>query len=153
MEGKSFGISALCPAVWDAGLESMLGFGIGMAHGASRRRFADLFADLGLTQKQVALLWLIAERPGIAQTDLAQRLRVDRATIMATVNRLQARGFLRRARATNDGRRQSLHVEPAGEAMLVKARQVLADHEAWLMQRYSPGEAKMLIGLLARIQD
>ena len=63
-------------------IRNIVGFHIRLAHGVTYRHFAETFADLDLTQKQVSVLWLIDDRPGIALTDLAQRMRMDRATTM-----------------------------------------------------------------------
>ena len=38
-----------------------------------------------MTQKQVSVLWLTDDHPNIAQTDLAKRMRMDRATTMGPV--------------------------------------------------------------------
>ena len=52
--------------------------------------------------------------------DLGQRLRMDRATTMTIINRLQARHFLRREKSPTDGRKQALYLTPQGEAMLTR---------------------------------
>jgi DNA-binding MarR family transcriptional regulator len=72
---------------------------------------------------------------------------------MTIVNRLQERGFLRRERSESDGRKQSLFLTREGEAALVKARQCVAQHEAWLKRRFTPGEIENLVEMLARIHD
>ena len=132
-------------------LDSILGFHIRLAHGAVYRHFTESFSHLDLTQKQVSVLWLIDEHPGIAQTDLALRLQMDRATVMAIINRLQNRGFLKRGRSTEDGRRQTLHLLPEGQAILLKSRAAILQHEAWLKERFSSREIATLIDLLGRI--
>src|SRR5919108_240416 len=71
-------------------IRNIVGFHIRLAHGAVYRHFTETFADLDLTQKQVSALWLVADHPDIAQTGLAQRMHMDRATTMAIVNRLEA---------------------------------------------------------------
>lgn len=138
----------------DAGigaLNAVLGFHIRLAHGACHRHFSETFADLDLTQKQVSVLWLIDDHPGIAQTDLAQRLQMDRATTMAIINRLQARDFVRRDRSDIDGRKQALFLEPAGLAMLDRAKAAIGKHDAWVKSRFTDREVQQLIGLLSRI--
>lgn len=129
----------------------ILGFHIRLAHGAVYRHFMDSFEHLGLTQKQVSVLWLVADHPGIAQTELAQRLQMDRATVMAIVNRLQARDFLERGESTKDRRRQTLTLRPAGKAALAHARTAITEHENWLKSRFNKRELKQLIALLTRI--
>jgi DNA-binding MarR family transcriptional regulator len=132
-------------------INDILGFHIRLAHGAVYRHFMETFAHLDLTQKQVSVMWLVDDHPGIAQTDLAKRLQMDRATTMAIVNRLQARDFLVRGQSTVDKRRQTLHLEPAGKQALQDARKAILEHEAWLKGRFNKRELKQLIGLLARI--
>lgn len=132
-------------------LSDILGFHIRLAHGAVYRHFTETFSELDLTQKQVSVLWLIADHPGIAQTDLSRLLRMDRATTMALINRLQARHLVRRGRAAGDRRKQALFLEPAGEDVLVRAKQAVRGHEAWLHSHFTPREVKRLIELLTRI--
>lgn len=134
-------------------INDILGFHIRLAHGACLRHFTETFTDLDLTQKQVSVLWLVDDHPGIAQTDLAQRLRMDRATTMAIINRLQAKHFLRRDRSDKDGRKQALHLQPAGIEMLGKAKRAIGEHESWVKSRFSEKEVKQFIELLSRIHE
>lgn len=138
----------------DAGrgaLDSVLGFHLRLAHGAVYRHFTETFSELGLTQKQVSVLWLVHDHPGLSQSAVSQRLQMDRATTTEIVNRLAARGLLRRAAMPGDRRKLALHLEEPGTALLARARAAIADHEAWLKGRYSPREVITLIGLLERI--
>lgn len=132
-------------------INGILGFHIRLAHGAVYRHFMETFEHLDLTQKQVSVLWLVSDHPGIAQTDLAQRLQMDRATVMAIVNRLQARNFLERGISSQDRRRQTLMLCPAGIEALEKAREAIIAHETWLKSRFNKREVKQLIDFLSRI--
>jgi DNA-binding MarR family transcriptional regulator len=132
---------------------SIVGFHLRLAHGAVYRHFSETFADLGLTQKQVSILWLIDDRPDIAQTDLAQLMRMDRATTMAIVNRLQARKLLLRGKSPTDGRKQTLNLTDDGRAILERAKLAIRDHEAWLKSRFTDKEVSKLIELLTRIHE
>lgn len=150
-------VDAITPPVDDAedigAINDILGFHIRLAHGACLRHFTETFADLDLTQKQVSVLWLVDDHPGIAQTDLARRLRMDRATTMAIINRLQAKHYLRRDKSDKDGRKQALFLDPAGVAMLARAKTAIGEHEAWVKSRFSDREVKLLLELLARIHE
>jgi len=132
-------------------IEHALSFHLGQAQGTSNRHFTEIVATLGLTLKQVSALWLIADHPGLSQMDLGQKLQMDRATTMGVVNRLQARGLIRREKSTSDARKQALHLEPEGEAALVTARQAIREHEAWLASRFTAAERDMLAELLGRL--
>ena len=134
-----------------SGIGDMVGFHLQLAQGAVCRHFADCLEELRLTQKQLLALWLVAEYPGLAQTGLGQHMHMDRASTMAIVNRLQARGFVVRGKSAADGRKQSLHISQAGAAALAKARQAMAEHEGWLKARYTAKEVAVLIELLMRL--
>lgn len=131
----------------------IVGFHIRLAHGAVYRHFTETFTDLDLTQKQVSVLWLVDDHPGIAQTDLAQRMRMDRATTMSIVNRLQDRGYVVRGQSETDKRRQTLNLTGPGQAMLVRAKEAIFEHEKWLKSRFTDAEIAVLIEMLARIHE
>lgn len=132
-------------------LNGILGLHIRLAHGAVYRHFTETFVHLGLTQKQVSVLWLVDDRPGIAQVDVAQRLQMDRATTMAIVNTLEKRDLLVRGASVEDRRRQTLNLTETGRTALAEARQAIIQHEAWLKARFTKREIDKLIELLTRI--
>lgn len=134
-------------------IRNIVGFHIRLAHGAVYRHFTDTFSDLDLTQKQVSVLWLVDDHPDMAQTDLAQRMRMDRATTMAIVNRLQSRGYLVRGKSLSDGRKQTLNLTDAGRAALGRAKDAIAEHERWLKSRFTDKEVETLIEMLSRIHE
>lgn len=134
-------------------IRNIVGFHIRLAHGAVYRHFTESFAHLDLTQKQVSVLWLVDDHPDIAQTDLATRMRMDRATTMAIVNRLQAREFLVRGKSYSDGRKQTLNLTDAGRKALIVAKDAIAQHENWLKSRFTDKEVERLIEMLSRIHE
>jgi DNA-binding MarR family transcriptional regulator len=134
-------------------IRDIVGFHIRLAHGAVYRHFTETFEDIDLTQKQVSVLWLVADHPDIAQTDLAARMRMDRATTMAIVNRLEARGYLVRGKSETDGRKQTLNLTDAGRKALVVAKDAIRQHEDWLKSRFTENEVGKLIELLTRIHE
>ena len=132
-------------------IDGILGFHIRLAHGATYRHFTQSFKYLDMTQKQVSVLWLVADHPGIAQADLAKRLQLDRATVMAIVNRLSKRKFMVRGESETDGRKQTLRLVPGGAKALLEAKRALRAHENWLKSRFTAREFKSLVALLRRI--
>jgi DNA-binding MarR family transcriptional regulator len=134
-------------------IRNIVGFHLRLAHGAVYRHFTETFADLELTQKQVSILWLIDDHPDIAQTDLARRMRMDRATTMAIVNRLQDRNLLMRGKSQTDRRKQTLNLTDKGRKMLSGAKKAVRAHENWLKSRFSNAEVSTLIELLTRIHE
>lgn len=134
-------------------IRSIVGFHIRLAHGAVYRHFTETFTDIDLTQKQVSVLWLIDDNPGIAQTNLAHRMRMDRATTMAIINRLQDRGYLVRGASLTDRRKQTLNLSDAGRQQLAKAKDAIREHERWLKSRFTDMEVATLIEMLTRIHE
>lgn len=135
------------------GLNDIVGFHLRLAHGAVYRHFAETFAVLDLTQKQVSALWLVSERPGLSQIELGRRLSMDRATTMTIVNRLQERAYLRRERSASDARKQALYLTEEGAAALAEAKACIAEHEAWLKGRFTAAEVEKLVEMLVRIHE
>ena len=134
-------------------LNEIVGFHIRLAHGACYRHFTETFSELELTQKQVSVLWLVDDHPGISQIEVGTRLRMDRATTMTIVNRLQARGFMRREKSETDGRKQALFLTGEGNEALAEAKDCIREHENWLKSRFTDKEIETLMELLARIHE
>jgi DNA-binding MarR family transcriptional regulator len=106
-----------------------------------------------MTQKQVSVLWLVDDHPNIAQTGLAQRMRMDRATTMTIVHRLESKGYLVRGQSKSDGRKQTLNLTDAGRKALSTAKKAIQVNERWLKSRFSKTEIAKLIEMLSRIHE
>jgi DNA-binding MarR family transcriptional regulator len=135
------------------GLGKYLGVHVRLANIAIYRDFSVSLADLDITQMQLAVLVLIEANVGISQVDIAAALGTDRATMMAMVDRLEARDLLRRERSSADRRRQHLYLTPAGAEMLTTALARVGDHEARLTSGFSPEEVATLVQGLRRIHQ
>jgi DNA-binding MarR family transcriptional regulator len=133
-------------------LSGLIGFHLRLAQVAVYRDFMAATADLKITPKQYAVLELIAEHAGASQVDLAEALLMDRATMMALVDRLQKRNLIERRASPVDRRRQNLFITSAGQAFLESARAAIAAHEARLLEAFTPEEAATAIRLLRRLQ-
>jgi DNA-binding MarR family transcriptional regulator len=134
-------------------IQNIVGFHIRLAHGAAYRHFMETFSHLDLTQKQVSVLWLVDDHPDIAQQGLAKRMRMDRATTMAIVKRLEARRYIKRTKSKTDGRKLALNLTATGRRALKKAKEAIREHERWLNARFTKKETRQLIELLTRIHE
>lgn len=145
--------AASAPAVLDfSGLDLLLGYRLRRAQGAVHRHYMATVDELKLTQKQTAVMWLVLGNPGVAQGAIGAALGMDRATMMVLVDRLEKRGVLRRSRSSQDARRRELHVTPAGQRLMVRVRERVAQHEAQLKGLFSAAELRTLERLLGRLQ-
>ncbi len=77
-----------------AGLDKLFGYRLRRAQGAVHRDYLATLDELKLTQKQTAVMWLVMANPGVAQGAIGGVLGMDRATMMALVNRLEGRGTI-----------------------------------------------------------
>jgi DNA-binding MarR family transcriptional regulator len=134
-------------------LPDLLGFHLRLAQTAVTRDFSATLAEIDLTQKQCATMELIGANPGVSQVDLAALLGSDRATMMAIVDRLEARDFVSRTRSAADRRRQHLNLTDAGQTMLVQAKELIAEHEHRFKRRFSDAELDALVSSLRRIHQ
>lgn len=132
-------------------LDGLLGFHLRMASAAMARDFLGALAATGLTQAQCAVLELVAANPGASQIDMAAILGMDRATMMAVVDRLDGRGLLVRTASQRDRRRQELTLSAAGRSLLGDARRHIAAHERRFLDRLGAGRADRLMALLRQI--
>jgi DNA-binding MarR family transcriptional regulator len=141
------------PALMFAELDSLLGYLLRRAQGAMHRDFMATVADLELTQKQAATLWLIHANQGTSQGDVAVALGMDRATMMAVTDRLEDRGLVIRKRSSTDRRRQELYLTPAGQTTLRKCKARIGDHERKFRALFTAAELESLQDALKRFQS
>ena len=141
------------PSLMFEELDGLLGYRLRRAQGAMHRDFMAAVASLDLTQKQAATLWLINGNPGVAQVAVAAALGMDRATMMAIVDRLEDRRLVIRQRSSTDRRRQELYLTPAGQSALRKAKARIAKHEERFKSLFTAAELESLLTALQRLQD
>ena len=135
-----------------AELEQIMGFHISLAELAIKAHFQKNYAKLGLTQKQIAVLWLVDSCPGIIQVDIARMLRVQRATIAGVVPILTARGLLRRAGpGSEDARHVPLELTEEGRAALAESKVAIEKHENWVKQRLTAADQRAIATLMGKI--
>jgi MarR family transcriptional regulator, organic hydroperoxide resistance regulator len=141
------------PSVISEELDGFLGYRLRRAQIVMHRDFIAAVTDLDLTEKQAATLWLINGNPGVAQVSVAEALNMDRATMMAIVDRLEERGLVIRERSSADRRRQELYLTPAGQNTLRKAKARIAKHEQRFTSLFTAAELKSLLAALQKLQD
>ena len=133
-------------------LDGLLGYRLRRAQGAMHRDYMATVAELELTQKQTATLWLINANPGVSQVSVATALGMDRATMMSITDRLEERGLVIRKRSSVDRRRQELYLTPAGISRLRKVKTRIAEHEARIKSLFKPAELTAFLEALKKFQ-
>ncbi len=121
-------------------------------HQASQAIFDAEVAAAGfdLTSVQFAALTVIAARPGLDQATLASAISFDRATTGGVIDRLEAKGLVRREIPKSDRRSRHLHVEPAGKVILEGVTPVVRRVQEMMMAGLSESERAKLLHLLSK---
>ncbi len=88
--------------------------------------------QLGITSRQVTLLWLIRVNPGLSLRELAAEERISAPALSGHVDRLEKVGLIERVRDENDRRRVGLTLTEEGERLM---RRVRARRTTWLADR------------------
>jgi len=141
------------PTPLDLGeLPTSLGYNLRRAQVALWRNFLQhVGAGGGLRPGAFALLLLVARNPGAAQVELARALSIDKASIVAVIDRLERAQLLERRRSSVDRRRQGLFLTPAGARRVTQLRGRLLEHEKRYLELMTPAESRLLLRLLKRL--
>ncbi len=116
-----------------------------------RRQAEQAMTAHDLTAAQWYPLWkLKCDGPGTAQ-ELARDRDIDAGAMTRLIDRLAAKGLVRRLRSDTDRRRVMLTLTAAGEAVAGHVPQVLADVNNAYLRDFSRGEWQQLKELLRRM--
>jgi DNA-binding MarR family transcriptional regulator len=105
--------------------------------------------DLGVTGRQVTLLWLIRNHPGLSLRELAAEERISAPALSGHVDRLEKAGLIGRARDDTDRRRVGLTLTEEGARLLKRVR---ARRTSWLADRLKGLEPDELEAVEAAIE-
>ncbi len=106
-----------------------------------------------VTAPQFVVLNVLLATPCIDQRTLGERASLDRSTVAGVVARLAGRGYLKRLRDPEDGRRYVLELTDAGrEVLLAVGRRTAAMNRA-LLAPLSLEEQDQFIKLMQRLVE
>jgi MarR family transcriptional regulator for hemolysin len=86
----------------------------------ARKEFDRRVRELGLTRAQWLFLWHVAQQPGCTQSDLAERLQMEKITIGRQAERLLRTGWIERRDHPQDGRAYHLYVARKAEGIIAR---------------------------------
>ncbi len=140
------------PHISDATLRGLVGYNM-------KRAFMVIGADLARTLEPFELrmltftaLTLVADNPGLSQSQLAEAMQVERPNLVVIVDELETRGLITRDRVPTDRRTYALRITTEGARLLAGATRAVAEHENQIMGGLSDAEEAALIATLNRIE-
>lgn len=108
-------------------------------------------APSGVNARELAVLLLLDDREPESQQQAAQRLGVDRTTMVGLLDGLEAKALVARRPDTADRRRNVVELTDVGRAMLEKATRASDEAEQELLADLGEDDAARLRELLGRI--
>ena len=134
---------------------TMPGYLIRRLNQISTSIFQEQMAALGydLTPVQFAALVSLRDNPDIDQATLAGLIAYDRVTIGGVVDRLEAKGLIRRNLAAGDRRKKMLNITDEGRALTTEAPLLLQDRLTKALSALPELEQAAIALSLERITD
>jgi DNA-binding MarR family transcriptional regulator len=132
-------------------LEKLLGYALRRAQVRVFQDFAAEMKEFGLTPGQLGALLLIEANKGLNQSELGNALGIDRSSVVPLIDRLQRRGWVRRAARASDRRAHALELAPGGAALIQRLMPHLEAHEVRIAAGLSPAERERLFALLSGV--
>jgi DNA-binding MarR family transcriptional regulator len=114
-------------------LSLLPGYLLRRASSASLAELNQRLLSLNLNHAGASLLLLIAENPGITQSEAGRILGIQRANMVPFIARLEKLELIIRQQA--DGRSQGLSLSKKGEKVMRQARVVIEGYEQQLLHR------------------
>jgi DNA-binding MarR family transcriptional regulator len=132
-------------------LGHITGFLLTYVGSRSAGRFASILRPHGFHPRDFGVLTVISRRPGVTQQELSEQSNVDRSTMVALLDDLEARGLAERRAHPEDRRKRAIHLTPKGERTLAELQGEAARAAEDIFGRLSAEERAQLHGLLRKL--
>ncbi|WP_298283498.1 MarR family winged helix-turn-helix transcriptional regulator [Acidocella sp.] len=134
-------------------LSRLPGFLVRRLHQINQALFAELVAGTGVTSVQLSVLTVIGAKSGQDQSEVAEAVGADRATMASVVARLEAAALLKRSISRQDRRQKLLALTPKGRRVVEKAWPALRATQETLLAPLSTDEQAQFLALLTQLVD
>lgn len=126
----------------DAGidLDTSLGYLLKEASTALRQAMEAVLRPLGMTVTHYSCLELLAQRPGLSNSDLARGAFVTRQSMNVLLQTLERDGYVTRPAKAPVGKALPAELTPRGRRSLVKASAAVRSVEVRMLSGMTPAE-------------
>ncbi len=108
--------------------------------------------ELGLTRSQWWVLNHVFRHDGLTQSELADVLEIERPTLGRLLDRLQAKGWVRREHDAHDRRAWRVHLTDAAEPAMRTMRKVAAELRSDALAGLSAQERERFVDALLAVK-
>jgi len=134
-----------------AELDALPGHAIRRLHQIAVAIFLQETQAHGLTPVQFAALSQAQRTPGLDQRTLAGQIGLDTSTIAGVIDRLEARGLMRREASPQDRRVRLLSVTDAGRQLLQASEPDMLRAQQRILQPLPAAERKQFMRMLQQL--
>lgn len=134
-------------------LPGLIGYQLRLAQLAVFDDFAADLREFDISPGRFGVLVLISANPGMTQSLLASATQLDRSTMVAVIDQLEARGLVERRASPTDRRSNALVLTEGGEKLLKQLKRRIKQHEARIASAMTSSETATLVELLTRIRS
>jgi DNA-binding MarR family transcriptional regulator len=132
-------------------LPRLLGYRLRQAQIAVFEDFQRAMDGLDVTPGRFGVLEVIAANSGLSQSELGNILGIDRSTVVAVIDRLEAGDLVRRMKVATDRRSYALTLGERGRAIIDELRRRVLAHEQRIARNLGAAERQSLLDLLDRV--
>jgi len=121
----------------------------------AKKRSAEFFQDLGITDVQFNLLMLLryqGDSKGLKQVDLGRMMLVNRASVTAIIDRMEKVGLVSRVDVPDDRRSHYVRLTRKSLVLLERVEKKYRDEISLIMKALSPKETRQLLNMLQKIR-
>ena len=133
-------------------LPGLIGYQLRLTQLAIFGDFGNTLSDQAISPGRFGVLVLIGANPGMTQSRLALATQLDRSTMVAVIDQLEARKLVERRAAPNDRRSNALWLTEDGKKLLRTMKRRVKAHETHIAAALGAEDAARLIAMLARIR-
>ncbi|OIR01724.1 transcriptional regulator SlyA [mine drainage metagenome] len=133
-------------------LPGLIGYQLRLTQLAIFGDFGHSLLDQAISPGRFGVLVLIGANPGMTQSRLALATQLDRSTMVAVIDQLEARHLVERRSAPNDRRSNALWLTEDGKKLLRAMKRRVRAHETHIAAALGDDDTARLIDMLARIR-
>lgn len=115
----------------------------------------NAFTELGLTEGQPKILYILRRNDGIVQKDLADYCGIRQSTLTVLLTKLEAQGFIHREACHISGGKRAFKIYLTDEGHLIsnKLEDVVDELEHRCFKGFTIEEHSQLLHMLAKIEE